>query len=149
MGGGIFGAKGNPQSNEALQASSQQYFDLAKPLMQQSQQGVSNILAEGPQQFNTLTAANAEALQTGASNAYLPSIQRARESGMRGVAQAQARTEEDLTRQGITGTDYNQILANSLQQGYFNVDQATAPYFDKQADAQTQYLYGQDRKSVV
>ena len=143
MGGGIFGAKGNPESNEELQRISTEHYNLAKPLMQQSQGAVSDILAKGPEQFNTLTGANAEALQTGASQAYVPSIQRATEASLRASSDASRRTSEDLTRQGVTGTDYNQIMANAMQQGYFNASQAAAPYFEKQADAQSQYLYGQ------
>src|ERR1044071_2766969 len=119
MGGGITGGKGNPQVNRNLEDNSKYYLDLMKPLLEQSQGQVGDILSRGTNQFNDLTSANAEALQTGASQAYLPSIQRARQSALRGVAQAQARTHEDLTRQGITGSDYNTIMSNALEQGYF------------------------------
>jgi hypothetical protein len=143
MGGGIFGAKGNPPSNEALEQISTDYFKLAEPLMKQSQQAVGGILAQGPGQFESLNAANAEALRTGASEAYIPSIQRATEASLRASSDAASRTSEDLTRRGITGTEYNQIIADALQKGYFNASQAAAPYYEKQADALTSFLYGQ------
>lgn len=143
MGGGITGSKGNPDSNISLEDKSTEFFDSVKPLYAQANKGVANILGQGPDQFNDLTGANAETLKTGAANAYIPSIQRATEASNRAVSQASARTSEDLTRQGITGTDYNTIMANALQQGYFQSGQAAEPYLTKQADAQTGYLYGQ------
>lgn len=111
MGGGIFGAKGNPESNENLEKRSQELYDISKPLLQQSAGQVSDIL------------------QTGGTNAMIPSIQRAVEASLKATGQARQQASEDLTRQGITGTDYNSIISNMFQEGAFKTSQIPGTFY--------------------
>lgn len=143
MGGGITGAKGDTEQNEQLQQFAEQYYNLAKPLFDQAQGGVANILNKGPQQFTSLTPDFQRALQSGASTAYEPAINRSSEAAFRAGSQATQQTREDATRQNITGSDYERLLGNSLQQQFFNASQAPAPFYKAQADAASQYGYGQ------
>ena len=143
MGGGIFGAKGNPESNEALEQISRDYFNIAKPLMEQSQGQVGQILDKGPGQFSNLTQSFQDALRSGASTAYTPAINRATEAGYKSGSQALTQTREDLNRQGITGSDYDRVLSNALQTQFFNASQAPAGLYQQQAGAASQYGYGQ------
>ncbi len=80
MGGGITGAKGDPEQNEELQKMSREYFEMAKPLFKTAQGGAQGILNQGPGQFASLAGANQEAMRTGGSNAYAPYIGRAVEA---------------------------------------------------------------------
>src|SRR6266702_4767681 len=101
MGGGIAGSKGNPESNQALEKMATDYYGLARPLLQQSQGQVGQILDRGPQQFTSLTQAFQNALQSGASTAYTPAINRSTQAAGRAGSQALTQTREDLNRQGV------------------------------------------------
>ncbi len=111
MGGGLFGAKGNPGSNQALERQSTELFELSKPLLEQSASGVGDIL------------------RTGGTNALVPSIQRSVEASGKATSEARTRASEDLTRQRVTGTDYNTIISNLLQQGEFNTSQIPGNFY--------------------
>ena len=92
--------------------------------------------------YDWRTGQGSEALRTGAANAYVPSIARATEASARAGAQATQGTRDDLTRQGVTGTDYDRLMSQAMQTANYNTSQAAAPLYKEQADRAATYQYG-------
>lgn len=104
------GNKYRPESSKALQQISQEQYELIRPTLEESAGQVEEIV------------------RSGGSTAQIPAIQKAIESSIAATSTSKKRTEENLVRSGVTGTDYQTILALLGQQGELTTSQIPFQY---------------------
>lgn len=88
-----------PSASKSGERISERQFELAEPTLESAAGQVEEIV------------------RTGGSTALIPSIQRAVEAASGAVSSSRTAASQNLTRAGITGTDFASIMANLQQQG--------------------------------